>query len=154
MTAPTLEYHDESTLSKQEIARLQLVEAIELFLRGNYICAITLSGAAEGVLGGLLESSGQLSAVEESTSRISTLLGSLGLKTVEPRKDTEYYNKWNKTRNAVKHHKKLEAELLTLNQFDEAYWMIERALRNAELLGIVVVNRDEYKNWLIVNIHK
>lgn len=59
----------------------------------------------------------------------------------------------NKTKNAVKHHKKSEPELLTLNQFDEAYWMIERALRNAELRGIGVVNRDEYKNWLIVNIH-
>ena len=84
---------------------------------------------------------------------MSMLLNAIGLKTIQPQKDTEYYNAWNKARNAVKHYNKQEAESFTLNQFDEAYWMLERALRNAELLEVAIANRDEYRNWIIVNIN-
>jgi len=153
MNAPTLGYEDDSTLTKREIARLQLVEAIDLFLRGNFICALTLAGAAEGVLAGLLAVEGRASAVEESASGILTLLDAIGLHTIQPRKDTDYYNEWNKARNLAKHHGKKEAESVTLNQFDEAYWMIERALRNASLLALSVENVDDYRNWIIVNIN-
>jgi hypothetical protein len=153
MNAPTLGYQEDTTLPKQEIARLQLVGAIDLFLQGKFICALTLAGAAEGVMAGLLAAQQRRSVVEESTSQISNLLATIGLQTVKPKKDTEYYNEWNKARNVVKHHGAKEPESVTLNSFDEAYWMLERALRNAELLGLSVANRDAYKNWVIANIN-
>ena len=154
MNAPTLGYEDDSTLSKREIARQQLVEAITVFLQGKFICAITLAGAAEAVMSGLLSAEERLSAVEESTTKISALLGAIGLKTIKPKKDTEHYNEWNRARNALKHYdKKKEPDTVALNQFDEAYWMIERALHNAELLAVPVANCDDYRNWIIVNIN-
>jgi hypothetical protein len=153
MSAPTLGYQDDCTISKQEIARLQLVEAIDSFLNGKYICSVTLAGAAEGVLAGLLEARGKPSAVEESVSQASAVQKIIGLKGVDLKKDTEHYAVWNKSRNAVKHHKKAEAEQVTFNQFDEAYWMIERALRNAELLAVPISNLDDYRNWIIVNVN-
>ena len=153
MNTPTLGYEDDSTLTKREVARRQLVEAIALFLRGDFICALTLAGAAEGVLAGLLAAEDRDSAVEESALRILSLLDAIGLHTALPRKDTAYYNEWNKARNLVKHHSKKEADSITLNQFDEAYWMIERALRNAGLLALRVENSNDYKNWIIENIN-
>ena len=154
MNAPTLGYEDDSTLSKREIAQMQLVEAINLFLQGKYVCRVTLAGAAEAVMSGLLDAEGKLSAVEESTTRVSSLLAAIGLKSLRPKKDTEHYNEWNKARNALKHfdHKK-DSDTVTLNQFDEAYWMIERALHNADLLAVDIANRDAYRNWVIVNIN-
>ena len=91
MNAPTLGYEDDSTLSKREIAQMQLVEAISLFLQGKYVCAVTLAGAAEAVMSGLLDAEGKLSAVEESTTRVSSLLAAIGLKSLRPKKDTEHY---------------------------------------------------------------
>ena len=152
MNTTTLGYEDDSTLSKREIARLQLAEAIEMFLQGKFLCALTLAGAAEGVLAGLLAAGGHQSSIEESTERISSLLNAIGLKPTHAKKDTDYYNEWNKARNAVKHHSKKESEAVTLNQFDEAYWMLERALRNAEIMQLPIANRDDYRNWIIVNV--
>ena len=153
MNVPSLGHEDDSTLTKRDIARRQVVESINLFLRGDFICALTLAGAAEGVLAGLLAAEGRESAVEESTSRIRSLLDSIGLHTIKPRKDTDYYADWNKARNLAKHHGKSESGSVTLNQFDEAYWMIERALRNASLLTLTVDNADDYRNWVIANIN-
>ena len=153
MNAPTLGFEEESHISKQEIAQTQLTEAISLFLQGKFLCALTLAGAAEGVLAGLLKAEGKDSAVEESTARIASLLNELGLQTIKPQKDTAYYNEWNKARNAIKHHNENEPQVITLNQFDEAYWMIERALRNAALLALHIENVDDYRNWIIQNIN-
>lgn len=153
MHLPTLGFEEDSTIPMHEIARLQLIEAINLFLQGKFLCALTLAGAAEGVLAGLLAVNGLDSVVEESTRKITELIRAIGLQTIRPKKATEYYNQWNKARNSVKHYNKNESEGVTLNQFDEAYWMIERALRNAELASISVTNRDEYRNWIIVNIN-
>jgi hypothetical protein len=46
MTSTKLEYYD--------IARIQIDAAIELYNSGNFICAITLAGAGEEILGKLL----------------------------------------------------------------------------------------------------
>lgn len=153
MNALTLGYEDDTTLPKREIARVQLVEAIALFLQGKFLCALTLAGAAESVLAGLLSADGQPSAVEESTARFRKILSTIGLQSVEPRKDSDHYKNWNRARNAVKHHGKGEPNDLKLNVFDEAYWMIERALENSALLLLPIENEQDFKNWIIVNIN-
>ena len=153
MNTPTLGFEDDSTLSKREIARVQLVEAIALLLEGKFLCSLTLAGAAEAVLAGLLSALGQRSAVEESTATFKQFLSQIGLKTIELKKDTVYYSSWNRARNAAKHHSVDESESLTINLFDEAYWMIERALRNSALLSLPIENEQAYRNWVIVNIN-
>lgn len=56
-------------LTKQELAKIQLDRAIKLlFDENDYISAITLAGAAEEILGKLLNERGDTSALEDIVS--------------------------------------------------------------------------------------
>lgn len=56
----TLKPDDLPTLTKVEVAAHQLERALSLFLdERDYVCAITLAGACEEILGKLLEKSGK-----------------------------------------------------------------------------------------------
>lgn len=51
-------------ITKIDAARIQIDAAIEHFFKGEYVPAITLAGAAEDILAGLLRAKGQQSAFE------------------------------------------------------------------------------------------
>lgn len=51
-------------ISKLDAARIQLDSAIEHYFQGDYVCAVTLAGAAEDIFAGLLKASGQLTPFE------------------------------------------------------------------------------------------
>lgn len=51
-------------ITKVDAARIQIDAAIEHFFKGEYVPAITLAGAAEDILAGLLKAEGQQSAFE------------------------------------------------------------------------------------------
>jgi hypothetical protein len=56
----TVDVDNMLTLTKIEVAEHQLERALRLFLDENdYVCAITLAGASEEILGRLLEKSGR-----------------------------------------------------------------------------------------------
>lgn len=56
----TLNLDEMPTFTKREVAVHQLERALQLFLDENdFVCAITLAGASEEILGRLLEQSGQ-----------------------------------------------------------------------------------------------
>lgn len=42
---------------------------------------------------------------------------------------------------------------MVLNLFDEAYWMIRRALANTKSLSLQISNEVDFENWVIVNIN-
>ena len=65
----------------------------------------------------------------------------------------EIFNEWNSARNTLKHHGKAEDEIVRINLFDEAYWMIKRGLANAKKLEIEIKNELEFENWIIANIN-
>ncbi len=53
-------------IKKIDIALVQLETAIDLFLyKCNYICAATLAGAAEEILGAIVRRSGKPNALDE-----------------------------------------------------------------------------------------
>ncbi|WP_157822488.1 hypothetical protein [Psychromonas sp. Urea-02u-13] len=53
-------------LSKAEIARIQIEKAVYLYaIENNYVCAITLAGAAEELLGNIIKESGGKSVIGE-----------------------------------------------------------------------------------------
>jgi hypothetical protein len=158
MSNPTLGYEDDVELSKAEIARIQLVEAIHFFMQGNWVCAITLAGAAEAIFAGLLANQGINSVVEDATEAIDCIRGMSDVQghTLNPMQglaDKKIYNEWNEARNHLKHHSKGEASTVKLNLFDEAYWMIKRALMNAKKAAITISNEQDFENWIIVNIN-
>ena len=149
----TLGFEDDSHISKIEIARTQLVEAINLFLEGKYLCAITLAGAAEEVLARILNQRGDVSVVEESFLSIQKIREFTGLSTMNGKPKNEIFNEWNSARNTLKHHGKADDEIVKINLFDEAYWMIKRGIANAQKLEIPIKNQLDFENWIIVNIN-
>lgn len=153
MSAITLGYQCDITISKIEIAKTQLSEAIWLFLDEKFLCATTLAGAAESVFSGLLNQRGESSIVEDSTAAIRKFRESRSLETACESKPSTYYNQWNSGRNIFKHHDKTDNEMVTINLFDESYWMIRRALANARKLGVVIDNGTEFENWVISNLN-
>jgi len=153
MIPVSLGFEPDTTISKSSIAQTQLVEAITLFLMGKYVCSITLSGAAEAVFAGLLNQQGDASVVEESFNTIRRVRSQTKRPVMGDRKNTDIFNQWNDARNKLKHHGQKESVAVTLNLFDEAYWMLRRCLANAEMLDIPISNRDEFENWIVLNIN-
>lgn len=152
MSAPSLGYEENTTLLRSEVAQVQLVSAIELFVEGRFLPALTLAGAAEEVLGKLLTRRSILPVVKESVQAIKDLRERTGLAVMGNRSESELISHWNTARNSAKHLNQADDETLTLNLCDEAYWMIRRALENAERLGVLVPNKVDFENWVIVNV--
>ena len=150
---PTFGYEDNVQISKREIAETQLVEAISLFLSGNYVCAITLAGAAEEIFARLVNAQGATSAVESSFEVIQTIREKIGLEAVGEKPKKTIFNEWNAARNELKHYDKDAVDKITINLFDEACWMIRRALANAMKIEVQISNAVDFENWIIININ-
>jgi hypothetical protein len=152
MATPTLGYEADTEISKIEMARIQLDESINLFLSGKFLCALTLAGAAEEILAGLLRVQGLASAVERSADAIQQIRVVQAL-AASPALVKSPFREWNAARNAAKHHGGNDGETVVLNLFDESYWMIERGLTNARSLGLSVCNEIDFRNWIVLNIN-
>lgn len=153
MHIPTLGFEEDTIISKSEIARVQLTEAISLFIQQKFLCSVTLAGAAEDVFAGLLEAKGKKAIVEHSAETIDKIREASGLAVMGSLPRNKIFNLWNFARNTVKHHSKKEECMITINFFDEAYWMIKRALSNASNLGIPISNKIDFESWCIIELH-
>ncbi len=145
-------FEEDLTLSKQEIAKVQLEDAIELFLERKWISAVTLAGAAEEIFARLLNLRGEPSAAEETWKEIEEVRATTGLPYAGSRTKKEAFHEWNEMKNALKHHSGKDQDPLTFNAFDAAFEMINRANINGERLGVSAENRQEFENWCIENI--
>lgn len=150
---PTLGYEDDTAISKHEIATIQLEEAITLVMGEKFLCALTLAGAAEEILSRLLNAGDQPSAVEQSAEAVQNIKRVTGLSGLAEVTKPQLFKGWNAARNTVKHHNADESGTVVLNLFDEAYWMIRRALANAKSLDLAVANEPDFENWVITNIN-
>lgn len=153
MNTPTLGYEDDTEISKIEVAKIQLEEAISLFVSKKFLCALTLAGAAEEVLARLASARGGTSVTEASATAILELKNATEISGLADVTQASLFNRWNKARNAVKHHNPKEGEILVLNVFDEAYWMIRRGLANAKTVDVRIGNEVDFESWVIVNIN-
>lgn len=89
------------TLTKRDIARAHVEEAIRLHLNGNALCAITLAGAAEAVLEGLVLDAGGTPVVDASIATIEKLRAR-GLNVMGKRSPKDMLSAWNLARNKLK----------------------------------------------------
>ena len=153
MKLPTLGFEPDSTLAKHDVALIQLNDAIALFTRQRFLAAMTLAGAAEEILGKLLVRKGELPAIKESTAAIERLRIDTGLKVGGEASERDLVDGWNQARNAGKHLVGAEAEPIILNLCDEAYWMVRRAIANAEKLGHPVAAAQDFENWVVLNVN-
>lgn len=150
---PSLGYEDDTTLSKISIAQTQLVEAINLFVSEKFICAVTLAGAAEEILGKLIEKKKELPVIRESLQHIRDLQEKSGLNITNGRSDKQFVDEWNEVRNSLKHLVSPDADSISINLCDGAYWIIKRALANAKKLSVPIENEIEFENWVIINVN-
>jgi hypothetical protein len=107
----------------------QLHLAIDLYFDGSYLSAITLAGAAEGVLCCPLKKDNR--AFEQTKSFIGKLTE---LFTGENRDDKSIGDDLNLVRNWLKHYDP-KRETLSFDARDQAYEMIERAIEDYWKLG-------------------
>ena len=115
------------SVSKVEVAKVQLDAAIVAYNEGRGVVAITLAGAAEEIFGAMLCRDGKENALE----KIASLPQMLQIST-DPKKRISYLND---VRNNLKHAKDKLEDNFVMTEFD-AYLMIVRALGNASLLEI------------------
>lgn len=109
------------------IAVTQLETALRLYTEGNdYYSVITLAGAADEILGRMLESKGKKSCVRamaEDAAEMRPFFGSdAGVK--------EFVNRANRARDILTHHTPGSLGSTTLDAREEAVDMLDRAVTN------------------------
>lgn len=114
-------------LTNLQVAQIQLNRAISLYLgERDYVSALTLAGAAEEILGSLLNKAGQKNALEEtveaSIAMEKLLLGNDGSKPKDVRDIVNYF------RNRLKHYN--DNEPLGFSADYYVADMIDRAAQN------------------------
>ncbi|MFK5951402.1 MAG: hypothetical protein QM500_21820 [Methylococcales bacterium] len=147
-----LSFEENVTLKKSEIAMLQLEDAINLFMSGKRISVITLAGASDGILAGLLEQRGETSAADDTWNHIEEVRDKTGIAFAGERTKKDAFKEWNYHRNRLKHHDKRDEEVLKFSAFDQAYYSIQRANADAKKLGLKARNLQIYENWVIETI--
>ena len=130
---------DELTVSKVEMAKIQLDAAIAAFFERRLVIAITLAGAAEEIFGAMLKRDG----IQNSVEKIASLPPILAIS--DRLKDRVDY--LNNVRNNLKHASDKLEDDFTIADLD-AFFMIVRALGNATLLGITHSEKmNEFSNF-------
>ena len=117
----------EVTVSKIEMASIQLDAAIAAYFDGQGVVAITLAGAAEEIFGAMLRHEG----IENSVKKIASLPQMLKISADLPKR----IDFLNDVRNNLKHARDKREDRFVITEFDP-YIMIVRALGNASLLEI------------------
>ena len=141
-----------STHNKVNLAIEQLEAALSLFLEEkSYVCALTLAGAAEEILGMAAKIEGIENSLQESyriycTPELSWINA--------PKTWSEFTtNGKNKVRNAVKHLADAEDLNFQADIKDEALWMLVRATDNYNRLGFNPTElMHEFDGWFYENI--
>ena len=121
--------HEYTTISKFDVAEEQLFHAIELYIEGVFIISsITLTGAAEEILGKLVNEKEKESALEIKVKELCDLHKKIYGEQADPK---SYFNIKNDTRNELKHKRSDE---LTKNFEQDAASIIRRAIKNYRIL--------------------
>lgn len=115
-----------------EIATRQLACALDLYLNGgDLICAITLAGAAEEILGALAKESGKSNSVEKRADRTRELYKFLFPDAPDVSRNV-FIRLKNEVRNMMKHKKEPPTSgMIDLDR--HAGLMIKRAIENYEV---------------------
>lgn len=130
------------TFNKIDIAKQQIVTAINLFISENdYISVITLSVAADEILGKIIENKG----LSSSYSGISNLMDFIHKDmNREPYSSKEFNNLANGARNHLKHLS--GTEVVEFDPKQEACNMLYRAICNYKVL--CESGTEEMESWL------
>ena len=109
-----------------EAAKIQLHKAIELFFAREFICSITLAGAADGILGEMIQH-----APFRKSNSLDELIEDIHLK--NPNKDKKWIrDQLNNSKNILKHYR--TSGNLELKPYTDSILIIMRAIQNYEII--------------------
>jgi len=112
---------------KRDIALSQLRRAVQLFNQRDFVCATTLAGAAEEILGRIAQKRTDTTALDGHAHFWSQLAGIVGKMPPGRKKVVEAHNR---LRNQLKHNDSGDNEWVTADFEFEAQDLIDRAIRN------------------------
>ena len=132
------------TLTKLEVAVLQLDQAIRLFLEGDLVSSLTLAGASEEILGRLSERAGQPVAAEQ--------IAAFHMDDTDPaladdKRRKVLFTVMNRARNEAKHAGK-ETETHFVIEEIFPLQMIMRAIPMARRLGLPPSREAQMVRWI------
>jgi hypothetical protein len=114
-------------LEKRDLAIRQLRRAVQLFNQGDFVCAATLAGAAEEILGRIAQKRTGATALDGHAHFWSQLAGIVGKSPPDRKKVVEANNR---LRNQLKHNDSGDNEWVSADFEFEAQDLIDRAIRN------------------------
>lgn len=141
----------ENDYSRIDLACEQLETAIELFLSGrSIVSALTLSGAAEEILGKAIEIRSERNALKYEAEVIKQVHDLLHKKQFSWK---DFLNGKNLARNAAKHMDSPNELVISVDLEEEAYKMIVRACENHRRLGLSSTeNMQRFEEWFYAYI--
>lgn len=131
--------------NKRTIAKEQLEDGLDLLLRGRYISALTVLGAAEEVLARLVEAEGGVHPMDQMWQQVNKLSRAKGQGEISKR---GMYRRFNEPRNSVKHHTPGDLTSVTLFKVGAAAMMSIRATEAAAKLKLSYRLQKEHEQWL------
>ena len=133
-------------LSAEKIAEQQLLTALRLWHEEDYVSAITLSGAAEEILGKRLRARGK----ESSYDNMKSVIVELSRRFDDNCPNTEKLvgDLLNSTRNELKHY--AGEEQLEFDLKEDSIELLERAITNYTMLT-GLIHDDMISFWGAVN---
>src|SRR5262249_60225603 len=114
-------------MEKRDIALAEIRRAIQLFRKADYICAATLAGAAEEILGRSAKKRAGHNALDGEEAMAEGLAAVLNVPTPDKSKVRSVMNR---VRNERKHNDSGDNEWVEADFEYEAQCLIDRALRN------------------------
>jgi hypothetical protein len=140
----------EQTYSRLDLAKEQLVVALDLFLeKRSYASSITLAGASEEIFGKELLRQGKTPVLDWKFNQMGVvhqLLHGVPLK----RKD--FVKEENRIRNSMKHFDEKDNPQIAVDLEEAACWILVRACENASKLDIAIGRFEEFDEWFYKNI--
>jgi hypothetical protein len=125
--SPTKDNSMPKGYEKRDIAIAQLRKAIQLFNAKEYVCAVTLAGAAEEILGKIAKKRGGTTALEGETHFWNQLAEIVNKPKPERKKVIDVLNR---ARNELKHNDSGKNIFYEADFEFEAQCLIDRAIRN------------------------
>lgn len=114
-------------MEKRDIAIKQLKAAARHYNKGDYVCSITLSGAAEEILGRIAKKRTKTNQLESQVIYLRTVYDYL---TGQRRSDEELIQEINKVKNELKHNDSGDNQWVDADFENEADSLFVRAMKN------------------------
>ncbi|MDP9907944.1 hypothetical protein J2W27_000037 [Variovorax boronicumulans] len=127
---------------------MQLDRAIDLFLAGDHLCAVTLAGAAEEILGFLARAAGNENAVDYIALYHGPEFAAAG----EPMTKKDIVAALNRARNGAKH-ADAGGDTLAIDWADSMA-LLMRAIPMLRELGVRSGSHERFREWLVANTER